>query len=225
MSLVGVEISANKACGRIPGAIREGSGFWSLQGAQCIPDQAVKKLIQVGRTKRLFRPVGNREGHADAGVGGAAKFSLRVIWVHGLERVHPPVDLFAFATGVTPPPRFLKRFALPFIDTDKAAVGQNKLDLSPDQRVKRSNGVRGHVFLVNQKEQVIHRLVEESGEQLVLAREVSVDGGASDSYLLPNVVKRDIVKAAIEKQVGRRIKNLFVSFHSFSFSHWYMPYV
>ena len=223
--LVGMGSSRYKVCRCIPGAAREELGFWSLQGAQCIPDHAVKKLIQVGRTKRLFRPVGNRERHADTGVGGAAKFSLRAIWVHGLERVYPAVDLFAFAAGVAASPRFLKRLALPFIDTDKAAVCQNKLDLGSDQRVKRSSGVRGHVFLVNQKEQVIHRLVEESGEQFVLARKVSVDGGAGDSHLLPNVVQRNIVKAAIEKQVGRRIKNLFVSFHSFSFSHWYMPYV
>ena len=118
--MVGMGSSRYKVCRCIPGAAREELGFWSLQGAQCMPDHAVKKLIQVGRTKRLFRPVGNRERHADTGVGGAAKFSLRTIWVDGLERVHPAVDLFAFAAGVAASPRFLKRLALPFIDSDKA---------------------------------------------------------------------------------------------------------
>jgi hypothetical protein len=150
----------------------------------------------------------------------AVKLGLRTMRIDRLKGVYPTHDLLALPAVVATPPHIRQRLVLSSVDADQPAIGQDELDLCPDQAVKRSIGFSHPARLVDEQKQMIHCLIEESSEQLVFAREVSVDRRAGDSHLSPDLIQRYVIKAALEKLVGCGIQDLFVSSHIFSFSHW-----
>jgi hypothetical protein len=90
-------------------------------------------------------------------------------------------------------------------------VADGELDVVADQALEVAVGI-----LVDDRrgaDQLVHRLVEQRGEDLVLPREVPVEGGPADADPLSDLVDADPVEPLLVEEGGGGVQDLTVAAH------------